>query len=193
MTLTEWVDALNARIKDGSNALFTAAEKQTIVQGAVAEYARARPRRFDYEVLTVAGQQTYDLPEGCLWVMEAALPSPGAEDSRPDGVEAGSRDARGWLEDAGLLWLFPVPQTTGLKVRLTCAGTWDLEEVPAGDTDLVLVAAHARCCEVLATDTARAFAFWVGDEKFDKSQVSAHYLALARELRAQFRRKLARG
>lgn len=192
MTLAEWVAELDARLKDSGNGLFTVSEKEGHVEAAVQEYSRYRPRLFTAEITTAAGQQTYPLPDGCLWVVRAALPAPAEEDVAPGGTESTARRQRGWLEESGALWLFPPPETSGLPVRVTCAGAWAVESVPAVDAEAVLIAAHARCCEVLATETARAFVFWVGDEKFDKSEVSERYRELARELRAELRRWLSR-
>ncbi|NLC56487.1 MAG: hypothetical protein GX774_06605 [Armatimonadetes bacterium] len=191
MTLAEWVDALNGRIKDGENVLFTVAEKEAHLAAAVEEYSRRRPRVFDVELHTAAGQQCYPLPAGCLWVVQVALPTPASAEGPAAAAEC-LAGQRGWLEQDGTLWLFPAPSAAGLTFRLTCAGVWSAETVPAADQDLVLTLAHANCCQVLATDAARAFTFWVGDEKFDKSAVSAHYLALAEALRTQARRALTR-
>lgn len=186
MTLSEWAAALSLRLKDGSAALFTEEEREAHVTAAVQEYTRCRPQVRLAEVFTVAGQQGYALPADCLWVIHAAMPA--APD--PCSIEG---SMRGWLEEEGELWLYPVPQESGLPVRVTYAAAWAPENVPQCDAEMVLLAAHARCCEVLATDTARAFEFWVGSEKFDKSQVSAHYRELARDLRTQFRRAAAGG
>ncbi|HHX41682.1 MAG TPA: hypothetical protein GX715_17130 [Armatimonadetes bacterium] len=185
MTRAEWVAALNTRLKDSGNELFTAEEKDAHIEAGVQEYSRRRPRLFTTEIVTEAGRQCYPLPEGALWVAGVVLPAPA-------GAPEGGCWQRGWMEDGGTLWLFPAPAADGLPVRVTCAGAWAPEEVPPEETELVLLAAHARCCEVLATETARTFVFWVGDEKFDKSEVSAHYRALAQALHAELRRKLAR-
>lgn len=184
MTLAEWVAALDGRLKDSGNALFTVAEKEAHVATAVGEYSRWRPRRFSHRLTTVAGQQRYPLPAGCLWVVEVILPPPAV---------ATETTLPGWLEADGELLLFPTPEEEGLPVAITCAGAWTVEMVPPEESETVLLAAHARCCEVLASETARAFAFWVGSEKFDKSQVSEQYRQLARDLRAECRRRLALG
>ncbi|MDH7570214.1 MAG: hypothetical protein QHJ73_11590, partial [Armatimonadota bacterium] len=61
MTLAQWVSALNVRLKDASNALFTAAEKEAHVEAAVREYGRYRPRLCDGELTLTAGVQRYAL------------------------------------------------------------------------------------------------------------------------------------
>lgn len=190
MTLTEWVNALNLRLKDTNNTLFTTSEKEAHIQAAVQEYSRRRPRHFYSDLAICAGVQAYALPEGCRWVVEAILPRPLLEALANEDPEESAVRLRGWLVVDDHFYLFPVPAEDS-TVRLHCVGTWSVEQVPAEESELVLLAAHARCCEVLASDSARAFAFWSGNEKFDASQVSEHYRTLARDLWRQFACRLS--
>lgn len=183
MTLAEYVAALDLRLKDSANSLFSTSEKEAHLQAALQEYNRRCPRIFTAELSTTAGAQQYPLPAECRSLLRVVLPCSSVRDE--------GTSLHGWLAEAEQLWLFPVPVESGLPVRLTCAGDWLLETLPPEDTELVLLAAHARCCEALASDTARAFVFWSGNEKFDKSEVSRHYLELAAALRAEFRRRTA--
>ncbi|MBI3948034.1 MAG: hypothetical protein HY321_19110 [Armatimonadetes bacterium] len=189
MTLAEWAAALNDRIKDSGNVLFTAAEKEAHIQAAVQEYGRRRPRHFYSDLTITAGTQAYALPGGCAWVVEAILPGPAIETLQNEDPEDAAVRLRGWLLVDDHFYLFPVPREDA-TVKLHCVGSWAVDEVPDEESELVLLAAHARCCEVLATDSARAFAFWSGNEKFDRSQVSEHYRALAGDLWRQFARRL---
>jgi hypothetical protein len=130
---------------------------------AIRSYGRSFPQERETSIVTVAGQDAYDLPAGCMVVVRVDVVDPTGRSPLQEGGDAAGT---GYDLYGGRLVLLPVPTTSGQSIAVrylaphdTLALDTDVSTVPTADADLLLVFAAARALQSLAMESAKRQTF----------------------------------
>jgi hypothetical protein len=202
------------RLSDPSGETFDDDEMARHLESVVAEYSAYRPYRATTTLATVEGQELYDLPEGCLWVDRVYITDSDEStsdtladilvDIRESLADYDLHRYRDQLrhryatygQPLAVLWndqllLYPAPTESGDNLVVeygalhakNSAGNYPT--VPFGDLASLESLLVARCLMTLATDTAKASSYTLGQVRLDHSYQSPNFHRMGAVLQAR--------